>query len=197
MFHLPAAMRRRRLLTLFTAAALIPAMTHARPSRPLVVYLSRSGNTRAVAEIITEQTGGILFALEPQPPYPRDYQAQVAAAAKELADGSGHPLAAMPDLTGVERIYLGWPTWAMQLPSPVQTFLRQADLGGKTLCPFNTHAGYGVGDGFATLARLAPQSRILPGLSVEGGYEKKGILLAIQGQRRAAVARTVRAWLNS
>lgn len=84
----------------------------------------------------------------------------------------------------------------MQMPPPMQTFLRQADLRGKTLAPFNTHAGFGVGDGFETLQRLAPNSRILPGLSIKGGYEKKGILLVIQGRRREAIARDVRAWLN-
>ena len=78
----------------------------------------------------------------------------------------------------------------------MQTFLRQADLRGKTLAPFSTHADFGVGDGFETLQRLAPNSRIRPGLSIKGGYEKKGILLAIQGRRREAVARDVRAWLN-
>lgn len=186
-------MNRRELLGLIAGLGLMEGRAQ---SRPLIIYLSRTGNTAAVAEIIAAATGGKRFALEPQPPYPRDYQAQVALAAQELEKGHDHELARLPDLSAVERLYLGWPTWAMQMPPPVQTFLRRTDLRHKIIVPFNTHAGYGVGTGFATLARLAPQSRILPGLSVEGGQEKKGILLAIQGQRRQAVEREVKEWLG-
>ncbi|MBH5328953.1 flavodoxin [Eikenella sp. S3360] len=191
-------MNRRELLALLAAGAMTMTSrpAHARASRPLVAYLSRSGNTRAVAEIIAAQTGGNLFTIEPKPPYPRNYQANVDAAAKELEQGGAHPIARLPNLAAYDRIYLGWPTWAMQMPPPVQTFLRQADLHGKTVIPFNTHAGWGAGDGFQTLQRLAPHSRILAGFSTEGGYERRGILLAIKGERRAAVEREVREWLR-
>lgn len=189
-------MNRRQWLMLLASGAFTLAAGAQSPPRPPVIYLSRSGNTRAIGEIIAAATGGALFALEPQPPYPRAYQAQVAAAAQELANGSGHPLAALPELDDQPLIYLGWPTWAMQLPPPLQSFLEQADLAGKTIAPFNSHGGYGVGDGFKTLARLAPQSRILPGFSVEGGREKEGLLLALKGERREAVAAQVRQWLH-
>ncbi|RYF98511.1 MAG: flavodoxin family protein, partial [Chitinophagaceae bacterium] len=49
----------------------------------LIVYLSRTQNTKAVAEIIQSQTGGRMIALEIQTPYPENYQATVQQVARE------------------------------------------------------------------------------------------------------------------
>lgn len=71
---------RRRALTLLGGTALTLTMRplRAQSPRPLIVYLTRTGNTRALAEIIAAETGGELFALTPQPPYSRDYEENVA-----------------------------------------------------------------------------------------------------------------------
>lgn len=53
----------------------------------LIVYLSRTNNTKAIAEIIHQQVGGTLVVLELQNPYPTNYQAIVAQIAKEDETG--------------------------------------------------------------------------------------------------------------
>ncbi|WP_188932167.1 flavodoxin family protein [Puia dinghuensis] len=58
-----------------------------------------------------------------------------------------------------------FPTWGIQMPPPMKSFLRQYDLSGKTIIPFNTNAGYGVGTGFQTVKDLCPKSKILEGIS--------------------------------
>ena len=53
----------------------------------LIVYLSRTGNTKAIAEIIQKKVGGQLVALELQKPYPDNYQATVQQVAAENEAG--------------------------------------------------------------------------------------------------------------
>ena len=58
-----------------------------------------------------------------------------------------------------------------------------ADLKGKTVAPFNTHAGYGVGSGFEEINRLCKGCRMTPGLSLQGGRERDGILFVMEGRK--------------
>jgi hypothetical protein len=66
----------------------------------------------------------------------------------------------------------------------MKTFLNQHNLNGKTVVPFNTNAGYGVGTSFETLKSLCPKSRVLEGFSMEGGIERDGKYLVIKGEKR-------------
>ena len=85
----------------------------------------------------------------------------------------------------------------MQLPPPIKSFLRQYDLQGKTVVPFNTNAGYGVGSSFETVKALCPRSRVLEGYTTRGGAERDGVYLGIAGARAQAVKQEVEAWLQA
>lgn len=163
----------------------------------LIVYLSRTNNTKAVAEIIQKKVGGKLVALEKEDPYPENYQKIVTQVDRENEEGYLPPLKTkIEDIGAYDVVFVGFPTWDMQMPPPMKTFLTENDLSGKTVIPFNTNAGFGVGQGFNQLRRLCPDSKILEGFSVEGGYEKKGIFLAIKGEREEVVEDQVTAWLE-
>ena len=163
----------------------------------LIVYLSRTNNTKAVAEMIHQKVGGELVALELQKPYPADYQAHVDQVVKENETGYLPPLKTeIKNIQDYDMVFIGFPTWAMQLPPPMKSFLHQYDLSGKTVIPFNTNAGFGVGSGFNTIKELCPKSEILEGISIEGGYEKKGVYLAIKGKRAKEVEVKVDKWLE-
>jgi len=128
----------------------------------LIVYLSRTNNTKAIADIIHQEVGGRLVALELESPYPADYRATVQQVVRENEAGYLPPLKTKIDaIDQYDIVFVGFPTWAMQLPPPVKSFLRQYDLRGKTVVPFNTNAGYGVGSSFQTVKELCPQSRVL------------------------------------
>ena len=121
----------------------------AAPGKVLIVYLSRTNNTKAVAEIIHRQVGGTLVALELENPYPENYQAIVDQVARENETGYLPPLKTKIDsLEKYDVVFVGFPTWGMQLPPPLKSFLSQYDLSGKTVVPFNTNAGYGIGSSF-------------------------------------------------
>ncbi|MDT0647624.1 flavodoxin [Zunongwangia sp. F260] len=163
----------------------------------LIVYLTRTKNTQAVAEIIQDKLGGKLVALEKQDPYPQNYQEIVAQVDSENEQDYLPVLKTkIEDLGDYDIVFVGFPTWDIQMPPPMKSFLTENDLSGKTLIPFNTNAGYGVGRGFDQLREICPNSKILEGFSVEGGYEKKGVLLAIKGERKERVEDQVVTWLT-
>lgn len=163
----------------------------------LIVYLSRTNNTKAIAKIIQRMVGGELVALELKNPYPENYQAIVAQVAQEDETGFLPPLKTKIDsIRTYDIIFLGFPTWGMQLPPPVKSFLNAYNLQGKTIVPFNTNAGYGVGSSFQTVKELAPNSNILEGFSIKGGIERDGILFVMKGEKEKQAETEVKGWLQ-
>lgn len=163
----------------------------------LIVYLSRTKNTKAIAEIIHENVGGTLVALELKQPYPEDYKTTVDQVARENETGFLPPLKTTID--GMEKydvIFVGFPTWGMQLPPPLKSFLKQYNLSGKTLIPFNTNAGYGTGNSFQTIKELAPSSKISEGFSTLGSKEKDGIYFVMEAEKEKQAQVEIIKWLQ-
>lgn len=163
----------------------------------LIVYLSRTQNTKALAEMIQEEVGGTLVSLELETPYPEDYEAIVAQVARENEEGTLPSLKTKIDLSQYEIVFVGFPTWGMRLPPPMKTFLTENDLEGKKVIPFNTNAGYGIGSSFDTVAKLCKKSTVLKGFSTRGGIERDGVLFVMKGQKEIEVKREVNDWLQS
>lgn len=163
----------------------------------LIVYLSRTNNTKAIAEIIQNNVGGDLVAIELIKPYPADYKQNVEQVSKENETGYLPPLKTKIDsIEKYDVIFVGFPTWGMKIPPPMKTFLKQYDLSSKTIIPFNTNAGYGVGSSFQTIKELCPNNTILERFVMEGGKEKEGKLLVIQGKKRNEAETKVKQWLK-
>lgn len=78
----------------------------------------------------------------------------------------------------------------------MKSFLKQYNLKGKTVIPFNTNAGFGVGSGFQTVKELCPNSKVLEGFSITGGIERDGVDLVIKGEKAKEAEKEVRAWLQ-
>ena len=167
------------------------------PGRILIVYLSRTNNTKAVAEIIQKNVGGRLVALELKKPYPENYQQTVQQVAEENESGFLPPLKTTIDsIDKYELIFIGFPTWGMQLPPPMKSFLQQYNFNGKTIIPFNTNGGYGIGSSFDTVKQLCKNSKILEGFSTKGGSERDGILYVMKGEKEVTVQAEVKKWLE-
>ena len=163
----------------------------------LIVYLTRTKNTQALAEIIHENLGGDLHALELLTPYPEDYQTMVDQVAEENSSGYLPPLKTkIENIKDYDVVFVGFPTWGMQLPPPVKSFLREYDLTGKIVVPFNSNAGYGIGNSFETVKLLCPNSRILEGYSTQGGKEKDGVLFVMEGDKEKQVQIEIKKWLK-
>jgi len=166
-------------------------------NKVLIVYLSRTNNTKAVAEMIHHQMGGVIVALELETPYPENYRATVDQVVRENETGYLPPLKTKIDsMQNYDIVFVGFPTWDMKMPPPMKSFLHQYNLRGKTVIPFNTNAGYGVGTGFQTVKELCPNSKILEGFSTTGGIERDGKLLVIKDEKATEAASEVKKWLQ-
>lgn len=163
----------------------------------LIVFLSRTGNTKFLAEIIHDQVGGTLVELELKNPYPENYRAIVEQVVRENETVFLPPLKTkIENMDQFDVIFIGFPTWGMKLPPPVKSFLNQYDLSGKTVVPFNTNGGYGIGSSFETVKEFCPNSKILEGFSTKGGEEIYGILFVMEGEKEKQVRAEVQNWLG-
>lgn len=168
-----------------------------RNSKTLIVYYSRSGNTKTVAELIQEKVGGEIVLLETKEARPSNYQEEVAQNEQEQSTNIEPELKpSIPDFEDYDRIFIGAPTWNMALPQAVITFMNSYDFSGKVVLPFNTNGGYGVGSSFEQIKSSLSAVKVLEGFSVHGGEEGNGILLAIKGNRKTKVSQEIDTWLE-
>ena len=166
-------------------------------SKVLIVYLSRTNNTKTIAEIIHKNVGGKLVALELEKPYPENYKATVQQVVQENETGYLPPLKTKIDsIEKYDVVFIGFPTWDMKMPPPMKSFLHQYDLTGKTVIPFNTNAGYGVGSGFQTIKELCSNSEVLDGFEIKAGAEKDGQFLVIKDEKAKEAEANVKQWLQ-
>ncbi|ACL16934.1 flavodoxin [Methanosphaerula palustris] len=133
-----------------------------------------AGNTEVVATMIREITGGDLFHIESVTAYPEDYTETTEVAQQELRANARPKLThhlEIPD--SYDLIFLGYPNWWGTMPMPVFTFLEEYNLAGKTIAPFCTHEGSGIGRSVADIKKTCPQSTVLHSLAIRGGRVKK------------------------
>jgi flavodoxin len=176
------ALKAPLLLALTAGASVAARSTNAQElganSRTLVAYFTRTGNTRVIAGQIRRAFVADMFEIEPAEAYPEDYQATVDQAQSELERGYEPPLkATVPNIGSYEAVFLGFPIWGMTVPSSIRSFLSRHDLSGRTIVPFITHGGYGLGQSLSVLAKHAPRSRILDGFSKQCDQERETLQL--------------------
>ena len=135
------------------------------PHKVLIAYFSHSfGNTRQIAHMIQKETGGDIFEIKPKTPYTKVHKDVVAQARKEIDAGFKPELVAMPEkLDEYDVIFVGTPNWWNTMAPPVATFLSNHDFSGKTLVPFTTHGGSGLGRYPEDMKKLCPKANFLEG----------------------------------
>ena len=72
-----------------------------------------------------------------------------------------------------DTIYLGYPNYWGTMPMAVFTFLERYDFTGKTIHPFCTHEGSGLGHSEKDIRRLCPGAKVEAGLAIQGGHAKE------------------------
>lgn len=128
------------------------------------------GNTEVVAKKILNLTGSDLFKIETVQPYPEDYTETTEVSKVELRQNARPELTEMvTTMDSYEVIYLGYPNWWGTMPMAVFTFLDSYDFTGKTIVPYCTHEGSGLGSSERDIKRLCPTAKVLPGLAIKGG----------------------------
>ncbi|WP_196769645.1 flavodoxin [Vibrio natriegens] len=167
-------------------------------NKVLIVYLSRTQNTKAVADMIQRYTKGDLVSIELVKPYPSNYRKTVEQVKQENESNYLPELKTrIENIEQYDTVFIGFPTWGMQLPPPMKSFLSSYSLSNKTVIPFNTNAGYGIGSSFAQVIQLCERCNVRQGISFVGGIERDGKLLEIKQQRAKDVETEVVKWLGS
>jgi flavodoxin len=134
----------------------------------LIAYFSHSGNTREIANQIHKLAGGDIFEIKTVTPYPEDYDAVVAQARKEVASDYRPELKTKIDVKPYDVVFIGYPNWCSTVPAPVKTFLAGHDFSGKTVAPFCTHGGGGLGNSVEDISKLCPKAAVTEALAVSG-----------------------------
>lgn len=130
---------RRGFLAAAAAVALTPVSYAEAAGRRAVVCYSRTGNTWALAEMIAEAAKADLFRIDVAEPYAVSYGAMTDGARAEVIRHAKRTLQTpLPDLSGYGTVFVGSPYWWGSLSTPMNTFLMDNPLTGKTVYPFIT-----------------------------------------------------------
>lgn len=129
--------------------------------KTLVAYFSASGTTARLAKTVASAVGGDLHEIIPIHPYTAadlNWNNSHSRSSIEMNDKSFRPIVAnkVENMADYDVIYVGFPIWWYVAPTIINTFLEQYDLSGKTVIPFATSGGSGMGN---TNAELAPSCR--------------------------------------
>jgi putative flavodoxin len=119
-------------------------------SRKLVAYFSASGVTAKVAETLAEAIGADIFEIEPKVPYTKadlDWTNRQSRSSIEMNDPASRPAIAgvRDNMADYDTLFVGFPIWWYVAPTIINTFLESHDLTGKTIIPFATSGGSGMG----------------------------------------------------
>ncbi len=137
-------------------------------SRKLVAYFSASGVTAKVAENLAEAIGADLFEIAPAVRYTQadlDWRDESSRSSIEMKNPASRPAveAIRDNMDEYDAIFVGFPIWWYVAPTIINTFLEQYDLNGKTIIPFATSGGSGMGKTNDALKPSCPTATLLEG----------------------------------
>ena len=137
-------------------------------NRKLVAYFSASGVTAKVAETLSETIGADLFAIEPKVPYTKadlDWMDKNSRSTLEMKDPASRPeIARVRDnMEEYDTVFVGFPIWWYVAPTIINTFLESYNLTGKTIIPFATSGGSGMGKTNEKLMPSCKGAKLLDG----------------------------------
>lgn len=139
----------------------------------LVAYFSASGVTAKAAWKLSEAVGADLYEIKPEVPYSSadlDWTNKKSRSSVEMNDPKFRP-AIEGKLEGMEQydvLFVGFPIWWYVAPTIINTFLESYDFSGKTIVPFATSGGSGMGKTNERLAPSCPGATLLKGKMLNG-----------------------------
>ena len=142
-------------------------------SKKLVAYFSASGTTAKVAKKMAEAIGADLFEIKPEKPYTGadlNWQNKNSRSSVEMNDRSSRPAIAVKaaDMPQYDVVFVGFPVWWYREPSIIDTFMESYDFAGKTVIPFATSGGSGLGDSAVNMQKLAKGAKVVDGKRFSG-----------------------------
>ena len=152
----------------------------AQNKKALVVFFSHAGdnyavgnievgNTKIVADYISEMTGADQFEIVTHKYDGMAYTPLINLAQQEANDGELPPYEGeVPDLSRYDTVFIGGPIWWGTYPQVMFTFFKENDLNGKTLIPFATHEGSGLASTVEDVKAAYPDANVTKGFAIYG-----------------------------
>lgn len=137
-------------------------------NKTLVAYFSAGGVTAKLAQKLASAIGADLYEIKPETPYTKadlDWTSKTSRSTIEMNDKSFRPPIAgrVENIEQYETIYVGFPIWWYVAPTIINTFLESYNLIGKTVIPFATSGGSGMGNTNAELKASCPGAALKEG----------------------------------
>ena len=137
-------------------------------SKKLVAYFSASGTTKEAAKRLAKAAGADLFEIKPTIPYTSadlNWMDKESRSSVEMNDPDSRPEIAetMPNMADYDTVFIGFPIWWYVAPHIIHTFLESCDFSGKTLVPFATSGGSGMGGEDVLRSACSKGTKWLPG----------------------------------
>lgn len=133
----------------------------------MVAYFSASGVTAKVARRLAKAIDADLFEIRPETPYTKadlNWMDKKSRSTLEMNDPSCRPaMAQVPDVSAYDVFFVAFPIWWYREPSIIDTFMESADFTGKTVVPFCTSGGSGIGDSAQNMQALAKGAAVMKG----------------------------------
>lgn len=154
-----------------------PYRQHLRKDRSmgktLVAYFSASGTTAKVAKDLAAATGADLFEIQPEQPYTAadlNWQDKKSRTTIEMNDETCRPgiAGSVADMGAYDTVFVGFPVWWYVEPRIIDTFLEGYDFTGKTVVPFATSGGSGLGQAPKRMQAIVPGAKVLAGGLLNG-----------------------------
>ena len=154
-------------------------------SKAIIIFFSRAGenynvgtvdvgNTEMIVNYLKQVTNITSFKINPETDYPTNYQEMVTLARNEKSSNARPSIKdPLTDISNYDTILLGYPIWHGDLPNIVMTQLEMLDFEGKTIYPFNTHEGSGLGRSISDIKNSAPKADVKDGFALRGTDARK------------------------
>lgn len=142
-------------------------------SKTLVAYFSASGTTARVASELASAIGADLYEMKPKAPYTAadlNWNDRTSRSSVEMNDENCRPevATAVEDMDAYDTVFVGFPVWWYVEPRIIDTFLESYDFTGKTIVPFATSGGSGLGKAPQRMQQIAAGSTVVAGKLLNG-----------------------------
>lgn len=146
--------------------------------KALVAFFSASGVTKELARKLARVVKADLLEIVPEVPYTPadlDWRDANARSTIEMKDPDSRPEIAgfFEGMEAYDILFVGFPIWWYVAPTIINTFLEQYDLTGKTLIPFATSGGSGMGRTNGKLLPSCPGAKLMEGKVLDAGISEE------------------------
>lgn len=147
----------------------------------LVAYFSATGTTEGVAEHIANGLNAELYEIVPEQPYTSadlDWNDNDSRSTIEMNDPNARPAisGSVENMEQYDVVFIGYPIWWYDAPRIVSTFMESYDFSGKTIVPFCTSGGSGIGSSASNLEKLTSNAEWLDGQHLNGSDSQDEVM---------------------